>query len=227
MPDAGGVTTGGTTAAGMTAGGMTAGGATRDSPVTGVTADPATASSQIASARANGVILAENDGAMRAVIRSVLLRAEQLVFPAADGLEAVTLARQFRARLVILDIAMPRLNGLLACEAIRALPGYATVPIVMMTGYDNAPMRLAARRLGANDFITKPFRPYALLARLAAYLDVPAHMLPVEVAGRDDVLPGARVWKTRQDAKPSFAENPQLAEGRETVGIYRKIERPD
>ena len=49
-------------------------------------------------------------------------------------MEAVALARQFRARLVLLDIAMPRLNGLLACEAIRALPDYAEVPIVMLTG---------------------------------------------------------------------------------------------
>jgi len=120
-----------------------------------------------------GVILAENDGLMRGVIRSVLVRVEQLVFPAADGVEAVTLARQFRARLVMLDVAMPRLNGLLTCEAIRALPGYATVPIVMLTGYDEAPMRLAAQRLGANDFIIKPFRPDELVKRLAGYLGLP------------------------------------------------------
>ncbi len=221
------MTADGTTTGGMTAGATTTGGAARDSPITGITAGTATAGGQITDARANGVILAENDGAMRAVIRSVLLRAEQLVFPAADGLEAVTLARQFRARLVMLDIAMPRLNGLLACEAIRALPGYATVPIVMMTGYDNAPMRLAARRVGANDFITKPFRPYALLARLAAYLDVPAHMLPAAVAGQDNVPPGARVWQTRQGAKSSVRENPYLTEGRETVAIYRKMDRQD
>jgi CheY-like chemotaxis protein len=162
---------------------------------------------------------------MRGVIRSVLLRAEQLVFPAADGLEAVSLAQQFRARLVILDIAMPRLNGILACEAIRALPGYAAVPIVILTGYDDAPMRLAAKRVGANDFITKPFRADELLVRLASYLDLPAHLLPATAAAEDAGLPGARAWRTQPHANPLLRENPQMTEGREMVGIYRKAER--
>ncbi len=64
----------------------------------------------------NGVILAENDALMRGIIRTVLLRAEQQVFPVGNGAEAVALAHQFRARLVLLDIAMPKLNGLMACE---------------------------------------------------------------------------------------------------------------
>ena len=68
---------------------------------------------------ANGVIVAENDALVRAIIRSVLVGADQQVFPAADGLEALDLARQFKARLVLLDIGMPRFNGLEACKAIR------------------------------------------------------------------------------------------------------------
>jgi CheY-like chemotaxis protein len=173
-----------------------------------------------------GVILADNDGLMRGVIRSVLVRVEQLVFPAADGVEAVALARQFRARLVMLDVAMPRLNGLLACEAIRGLPGYANVPIVMLTAYNDAPMRHAAKRLGANDFITKPFRPDELLQRLAAYLDLPAHLMPAAV-GADGGLPGARVWQSRQADNPSAGDHPQLAEGRAFVDIYRRAEHRD
>ena len=200
------------TAGAMTPDGMTPGGSTPAATLTGAPI-------------ANGVILADNDGLMRSVIRSVLVRAEQSVFPVADGLEAVALARQFRARLVMLDIAMPRLNGLQACEALRALPGYAAVPIVMLTGFDDAPTRLAAQRCGANDFITKPFRPYLLLARLAAYLDLPAHLLPADAAGAEGLLPGARVWNTRPEPKPARRESPQLVEGRETVSIYRKADR--
>jgi two-component system, OmpR family, alkaline phosphatase synthesis response regulator PhoP len=119
---------------------------------------------------ANGVILAENDALLHAIIRSVLERAGHQVFLAADGIEAVALARQVKARLVLLDIGMPHLNGLLACEEIRALPGYATVPIVFLTGYTDERMRTAAMELGANDFITKPFRPEDLMARLAVHL---------------------------------------------------------
>ena len=146
---------------------------------------------------ANGVIVAENDALVRAIIRSVLVGAEQQVFPAADGLEAVHLARQFKARLVLLDIGMPRLNGLEACKAIRALPDYADVPIVMLTGYDDERVRQAAHRTGALDFITKPFRPDVLLARLAKYLHLPAG---VAVDCGDDLpgQPGAGVGQSER-----------------------------
>ncbi len=122
---------------------------------------------------ANGVIVAENDAIMRGIIRGVLARAKQHVFAAADGLEAVTLARRFKPRLVLLDIDMPRLGGLLACEIIHALPGYFDVPIVIVTGYNDTSLRKAAEQLGARDFIAKPFSPNALLARLAGFLDGP------------------------------------------------------
>jgi two-component system chemotaxis response regulator CheY len=194
----------------------------------------------------NGVILAENDALLRAIVRSVLVSAEQQVFLAADGLEAVGLARQFKARLVLLDIGMPRLNGLLACKTIRALPGYADVPIVMLTGYDNERMRQAARQVGANDFITKPFRPDVLLGRLASFLVLPAG---AAVGCCDDGLrggrahvwndtpnPGAacgggaravdgpvRVWE--KEVGPAPHDNPQLIEGGEAIRIYREAER--
>ncbi|HTZ70989.1 MAG TPA: response regulator [Acetobacteraceae bacterium] len=146
---------------------------------------------------ANGVILAENDAILRGVMRAVLSRAEQLVFPASDGIEAVMLARRFTARLVLLDISMPRLNGLLACEAIRLLPGYGRVPIVLLSGSADEALRLAARRIGAKDVISKPFLPGALLSRLAPYLSLPSRGSPVPatVSGQALALTGhAEVW---------------------------------
>ena len=193
----------------------------------------------------NGVILAENDALMRGIVRAVLLRAEQQVFPVGNGAEAVTLAQQFRARLVLLDIAMPRLNGLLACQAIRALPDYADVPIVMLTGYDNEQFRLAAQRFGATDFILKPFQPNALLARLAPHLDLPA---PARLAAAgDDALLGVHaqvwrgpeaprtdhvqaedrllVWNTHAASGPARDERTHLLNGREVLRIQRNAER--
>ena len=200
---------------------------------------------------ANGVIVAENDALVRAIIRSVLVGAEQQVFQAADGLEAVDLARQFKARLVLLDIGMPRLNGLEACKAIRALPDYADVPIVMLTGYDDERVRQAAHRTGALDFITKPFRPDVLLARLAKYLHLPAG---VAVDCGDDSLGSreqawanpndprsalengaqvragleikrAQVWEVHKEVGPAPRDSPQLSEGREAIRIHRNAER--
>jgi DNA-binding response OmpR family regulator len=200
----------------------------------------------------NGVIVVDDDALIRAIVRSVLVSANQQVFPAVDGLEALHLARQFTARLVLLDIAMPRCNGLQACEAIRALPHYADVPIVMLTGHDEGPVRQAALRIGANDFITKPFRPDVLLTRLASFLVVPAELLPTDL-GHDELLGGrARAWKKTQDSGldsrdsaqfsggreikravvwerdkedgPAPRDNAQLIEGREAIRIHRNAE---
>ncbi len=176
---------------------------------------------------ANGVIVGENEALMRGIIRSILLHMEQQVFPAADGLEAVSLARQFTARLVLLDIGMPRLNGLLACQAIRALPGYAKVPIVMLTGYDDERMRAAALQVGANDFITKPFRPDLLLARLAAYLKIPAKALPGRTsAGGDHALAGGRaqVWDIHHDPVAVCGDSEELTSGRKMLHVWRTLD---
>jgi DNA-binding response OmpR family regulator len=127
----------------------------------------------------NGVILAENDSQMRELIRLLLSHAGQQVYLAGDGAEAVNLARQFRPRLVLLDIAMPRLNGIQACAAIHDLPGYDDVPIIMLTSHDNERFRTAAKGVGAKDFITKPFRPGVLLKQLSGYLDIPTNSMEV------------------------------------------------
>ncbi len=172
------------------------------------------------------VLLAENDSMVRGLIRSVLLSAEHAVFLAADGVEAVTLARQFQAGLVLLDIGMPRLNGLLACHEIRGLPGYAAVPIVMLTGFADQRMRDAALALGATDFITKPFRPDLLLARLAAHLGgKPAWP-------RDGDAPPAapgQAWTLQRDRPigpgADTAEGRAMTEGRRALDIRRSTDR--
>jgi len=125
-----------------------------------------------------GVILGENDALIRGIVRSIFVKAQHPIFPAVDGEEAVQLAHQFQASLVILDIGMPRKNGLVACSEIRRLPGYQDVPIVMLTGYVDARIREAARLLGASGFIAKPFRPDQLLAKLSAFLAPPPHGRP-------------------------------------------------
>lgn len=153
---------------------------------------------------ANGVILADNDSLMRSVIRSVLVQVDMEVFPVANGMEALALARGFRARLVLLDIAMPLLNGLLACKAIRELPGYGRVPIVMLTGHDDPQMRAAAATFGATDFITKPIQPDALLARLAGCLELSPSGKRGDLARGWDVLRVSRGVERLASERPGF-----------------------
>jgi two-component system, chemotaxis family, chemotaxis protein CheY len=174
---------------------------------------------------ANGVILGDDDLLVRGIISSILRHAGQQVFPACDGVEAVNLAQQFQARLVPLDINMPRLNGLLAFKAIRAIPAYGNVPIVMLTAYTDIRMRLAAEALGANGYITKPFRPDDLLLLLATCLDG-SKQVPLGV--RTQPPPGClrgQVWKRGDDLRlPSDADR-RSGSGCEVLRIVRDAER--
>src|SRR5208282_3816277 len=95
-----------------------------------------------------GVIVADDSALMRDNVRSAL-GAPWRVFVAANGIEAVQYAASMRAALVVLDVRMPRMDGLDACALIRALPHYETTPIVMLTAYDDYDMRRRARQAGA------------------------------------------------------------------------------
>lgn len=117
-----------------------------------------------------GVIVADDDPMIRSILQGKLQAIEQDVYLANNGLEAVTLASQMQASLVILDVKMPKLDGLAACERIRRLPGYQTTPIVMLTFQDTERAQIAASRAGASMFLVKPFGSAALMLALSRYL---------------------------------------------------------
>jgi signal transduction histidine kinase len=71
--------------------------------------------------------------------------------------------------LVLLDIRMPHMDGLEVCRRIRSQPDWATVPVIMVTAMTSISDRIAAFEAGANDYVTKPFHPLELLARVRAF----------------------------------------------------------
>lgn len=90
---------------------------------------------------------------------------------ATDGEEAVTKARLVAYDLVLMDVQMPRLDGLRATRAIRALAGWENRPILAMTANVFADDRQACVAAGMNDFVPKPVDPgtlYAMLLKMAA-----------------------------------------------------------
>ena len=89
---------------------------------------------------------------------------------ASDGATGLTMARQLRPRLVIVDMMMPGLSGLEVCAALRADPTTATVTVLFLTARSQPADRLAAAVSGADDFITKPFDLDELRVRTAAAL---------------------------------------------------------
>ena len=119
-----------------------------------------------------GVIVADDDPLIRGVLKAKLEALGQVVFLANNGVEAVALASRVLARLIILDIRMPKLDGVLACEQIRRLDGYAKTPIVMLTFDDSEKAHRLTARAGATMFLVKPFGSAALMLALSKHLPI-------------------------------------------------------
>jgi CheY-like chemotaxis protein len=114
------------------------------------------------------VLLAEDDPINREVAIALLELAGQQVDVAVDGEQAVAKVATQRYDLVLMDMQMPRLDGLQAARRIRALPGAATLPIVALTANAFAEDRERCLAAGMNDFVAKPLdmgELYAVLLR--------------------------------------------------------------
>jgi DNA-binding response OmpR family regulator len=113
------------------------------------------------------VLVADDDAELRELIAFTLSQAAYLVIKASDGSAAVRLFAEESPDLVVLDINMPGLSGFQACEAIRAR---SRVPVMMLTVRGEEEDLVRALGLGADDYLTKPFSPRTLLARVRALL---------------------------------------------------------
>jgi predicted signal transduction protein with EAL and GGDEF domain/FixJ family two-component response regulator len=103
------------------------------------------------------VLVADDDPVMRLLMLEMLQQVGLEGIEAADGREALVLARQRRPDLILMDVEMPHLDGFAACRAIRRGAGAgASVPIVMVTGGDDIEAVTSAYEAGATDFVSKP-----------------------------------------------------------------------
>lgn len=85
------------------------------------------------------------------------------VLKAGDGAAALALIRAQRPNLVLLDVAMPRMDGFAACRAIKGDPVLGSTPVVMLTACTAPSDRAQAVAAGADEYLTKPFSPLELL----------------------------------------------------------------
>ncbi|MEN0024643.1 response regulator [Microbacterium sp. LS_15] len=111
------------------------------------------------------LLIADDDPQMVRALRITLAAHGYEVVVAADGAAAVATAAQTHPDLIMLDLGMPRLDGI---EVIQALRGWTSVPIIVVSGRTGSADKVEALDAGADDFVTKPFQVDELLARLRA-----------------------------------------------------------
>jgi DNA-binding response OmpR family regulator len=104
------------------------------------------------------------------VIAFKLKEAGYVPLTAADGLRAVEIVRDERPALVVLDLMLPKMDGLEVCKILRRDPTTAAIPIIMLTARAAEMDRIVGLELGADDYVTKPFSATELLARVRAAL---------------------------------------------------------
>src|SRR6201994_3998121 len=113
------------------------------------------------------MLVADDDRDLRELIGFTLTQAGYLVVKAADGAAALSLFEGETPDLVVLDVNLPGASGFQVCEAIRKR---SRVPVMMLTVRGEEEDLVRALELGADDYLTKPFSPRTLLARVKALL---------------------------------------------------------
>jgi DNA-binding response OmpR family regulator len=115
-------------------------------------------------------LLIDDDARLGALVAEYLGKHEIDVTVAADAERGLAALRGGRFDVVLLDVMLPGADGLEACRRIRATPGVAATPIVMLTARGDEVDRIVGLELGADDYLPKPFNPRELLARVRAVL---------------------------------------------------------
>jgi DNA-binding response OmpR family regulator len=117
--------------------------------------------------RAQRILLVDDEESIRSLLSFPLRKDGYEVVTAQDGLEALDRFRQTSFDLVVLDVMMPRLDGLEVCRQLRAR---STVPIIMLTAKTEEVDKVVGLELGADDYITKPFSVREFRSRVKAAL---------------------------------------------------------
>jgi len=113
------------------------------------------------------VLVVDDEPQIATIAKDYLTRAGFSVAVAADGATGLEMARQKKPDLIVLDLGLPRLDGL---ELARAIRRESDVPIIMLTARVDEADRLHGFEVGADDYITKPFSPRELVARVSSVL---------------------------------------------------------
>jgi signal transduction histidine kinase len=116
------------------------------------------------------ILIVDDSAPTRALLREILGALPCEPLEAGDGEQALALALTHPPDLILLDIGLPRTDGIATCRALKARPATRAIPVVFLTGRDDEPGILEAFQAGGADYVVKPFEPRILLARVRTHL---------------------------------------------------------
>lgn len=118
------------------------------------------------------ILVVEDQEDNRAILRDLLSAAGYQLIEAADGAHGVFLAERERPDLILMDIQLPVIDGYEATRRIRKMAELNATPIIAVTSYALSGDEALARAAGCDDYVTKPFSPREVLAKVREYLPV-------------------------------------------------------
>ncbi len=119
------------------------------------------------------ILVADDELSVRSLLRKTLSK-DYEVLEAGDGEEAVEVVRAEKPDLVLMDIMMPKLDGIGACSIIKSDPDTRAIPVVMVTARWQKLDQEYAAEMGADGYVAKPFQPRELMRQISKFLKTPA-----------------------------------------------------
>ena len=172
------------------------------------------------------VMVVDDESRMRKLVRDFLVRQDFDVIEAGDGEQAVDLFFEEKdIALIILDVMMPKMDGWQVCREIRK---HSKVPIIMLTARGDEQDELLGFELGVDEYISKPFSPKILVARVEAILRRTGQSNPDEILSAGGIVIDKAAHQATVDDKPmdlSFKEFELLTYFLENEGIALSREK--
>jgi len=116
------------------------------------------------------ILVVEDEPDIRKLVHYNLAQERFKVIEAEDGEKALKLVQREKPQLIVLDLMLPGLSGLELCRNLRERPETSQIPILMLTAKADEADRIVGLEMGADDYLTKPFSPRELVARVKAIL---------------------------------------------------------
>lgn len=115
------------------------------------------------------ILIADDEPGIRLIV-SRILEKEYMVLEAADGEEAIDIAKGQQPALILMDLMMPKMDGYAACSRIKSDQATKGIPVVILTGVGHELNKRYAEEMGADGYITKPFTRESLLEEMRRLL---------------------------------------------------------